>query len=70
MNVKPALVLLRQQPDQTGGNWEILAVYANGDMLTLATVAPFMSFELIRQVAGLIARDQGLDDFQEEDSSF
>ncbi len=65
MNTKPASIILRQQRDQSGGGWEVIAVYHDDEQATLATFSPFLNRELVREMVELIARSQGLDEFEQ-----
>ena len=66
MNTRPVSIILQEQRDQSGGGWEVVAVYHDDERETLATFSPFLNRELIREIVQLIARSQGLDDYEQE----
>ena len=68
LNTRPVSIILQQQPDQGGGGWEVIAVYPGDEQetqATLATFSPFLNRKLVQELAALIARSQGLSEFEQ-----
>jgi hypothetical protein len=65
MNTKPVSMVLREQREQSGGGWEVIAVYHDDEQETLATFSPFLNRELVREIVELIAQSQGLSEFEQ-----
>lgn len=65
MNTKPVSIILREQREQSGGGWEVIAVYLDQEQETLATFSPFLNRELIREMVELITASQGLSDYEQ-----
>lgn len=64
MNTRPVSIILQERQEQSGGGWEVIALYPDDEQETLATFSPFLSAGLVRELAGLITRSQGLDRFE------
>jgi hypothetical protein len=65
LNTRPVSIILQERHEQSGGGWEVIALYPDDERETLATFSPFLNNKLVRELAGLIARSQGLDDFEQ-----
>lgn len=65
MNTRPVSIVLQEQRDQSGG-WEAIAVYHDDERETLAIFSPFLNRELIQEIVELIARSQGLSEYEQE----
>ena len=66
MNTRPVSIILQEQRDQSGGGWEVIAVYHDDERETLATFSPFLNRELVKEIVELIARSQGLGEYEQE----
>lgn len=65
MNTRPVSIILQARHEQGGGGWEVIALYLDDERETLATFSPFLNNKLVRELAGLIARSQGFDHFEQ-----
>ncbi|MBN9388288.1 MAG: hypothetical protein J0I20_09575 [Chloroflexi bacterium] len=66
MNTRPVSIILQERHDQSGGGWEVIALYPDDERETLATFSPFLNNKLVRELTGLIAHSQGLDSFEQD----
>ena len=66
MNTRPVSIILQERHEQSGGGWEVLAVYSEAEQATLATFSPFLNQRLVQEIAALIARSQGLEGFEQD----
>lgn len=66
MSTRPVSITLEERHEQSGGGWQVVAVYPDDEQETLATFSPFLNHKLVREIAALIARSQGLAGFEEE----
>ncbi|MDB5081848.1 MAG: hypothetical protein JWP00_3772 [Chloroflexi bacterium] len=64
MNTRPISIVLQEQREQSGGGWEVIAVYNEEEQETLATFSPFLNRELVKEIVELISKSQGLSNYQ------